>query len=205
MSSCDLLSNSYLCSICDSSVCRMLLGNCVVICFQILTFAVSATAQQGYGCDPQTLWFAFKFLPLQYLRQRVQFYLRQVYRCDLLSNSYLCSICDSSCIPIYPCWSVVICFQILTFAVSATALLAFGFQGVQLWFAFKFLPLQYLRQPLPLRDFPRFRCDLLSNSYLCSICDSLKMGKGNQMPLWFAFKFLPLQYLRQHKLGFCFL
>ena len=42
----------------------------VVICFQILTFAVSATATTNE--------------------------LLQEISCDLLSNSYLCSICDSA-------------------------------------------------------------------------------------------------------------
>ena len=41
----------------------------VVICFQILTFAVSATAAAWFSASPSC--------------------------CDLLSNSYLCSICDS--------------------------------------------------------------------------------------------------------------
>ena len=67
----------------------------VVICFQILTFAVSATAagraRKDSGC------------------------------CDLLSNSYLCSICDSEARKMLVVAPVVICFQILTFAVSATA------------------------------------------------------------------------------------
>ena len=42
-------------------------------------------------------------------------------RCDLLSNSYLCSICYSVAVFVKVVADVVICFQILTFAVSATA------------------------------------------------------------------------------------
>ena len=199
MSSCDLLSNSYLCSICDSSIQRS---------SQIVA-----------------LWFAFKFLPLQYLRQRSTTRTPSASCCDLLSNSYLCSICDSPSCVVCACTTVVICFQILTFAVSATAKGIGVIVILPLWFAFKFLPLQYLRQRAARRAPRRARCDLLSNSYLCSICDS-EQAKGRHRRgvvicfqiltfavsataracatylysvLWFAFKFLPLQYLRQPK------
>ena len=40
--------------------------------------------------------------------------------CDLLSNSYLCSSCDSVNLAVKVPQIVVICFQILTFAVAAT-------------------------------------------------------------------------------------
>ena len=66
--SCDLLSNSYLCSSCDSYAANHL----------------------------------------------------QRSSCDLLSNSYLCSSCDSDLSCAESVRSVVICFQILTFAVAAT-------------------------------------------------------------------------------------
>ena len=66
----------------------------VVICFQILTFAVAATVASR-------LWPAAP-------------------RCDLLSNSYLCSSCDSGVRVAQNIAAVVICFQILTFAVAAT-------------------------------------------------------------------------------------
>ena len=196
---CDLLSNSYLCSICDSSFVRNSVICSVVICFQILTFAVSATA-----C---LLTFASQT------------------GCDLLSNSYLCSICDSIVFVGATFNRVVICFQILTFAVSATAPRNSGISSSSLWFAFKFLPLQYLRQPNKHRRPIGTSCDLLSNSYLCSICDSnnrpatcrrkvvicfqiltfavsataLFTSRPVFSLLWFAFKFLPLQYLRQLK------
>ena len=196
-SSCDLLSNSYLCSICDSNSPCTSSTRAVVICFQILTFAVSATAK----CIT----------------------IRAKIRCDLLSNSYLCSICDSLQDTFAYQRAVVICFQILTFAVSATARWQQRSHFPQLWFAFKFLPLQYLRQPCEFLSGSYHRCDLLSNSYLCSICDSASGFQCNPevvvicfqiltfavsataeanhnvpaKPLWFAFKFLPLQYLRQ--------
>ena len=53
-------------------------------------------------------------------------------RCDLLSNSYLCSICDSRASLHRRELVVVICFQILTFAVSATANGAHTFLAAQL-------------------------------------------------------------------------
>ena len=144
----------------------------VVICFQILTFAVSATAVRLTWYSHKGLWFAFKFLPLQYLRQRSPMAYPSRACCDLLSNSYLCSICDSGAAVAPRAGRVVICFQILTFAVSATALVIPVFKGCELWFAFKFLPLQYLRQPARYVVPVSSSCDLLSNSYLCSICDS---------------------------------
>ena len=221
--SCDLLSNSYLCSICDSHAAEALWRHPVVICFQILTFAVSATAGFVPFSLIPLLWFAFKFLPLQYLRQHAQLAKLGEVGCDLLSNSYLCSICDSARLNSVMLPSVVICFQILTFAVSATASLDACTLIPLLWFAFKFLPLQYLRQLNAVSVDTVFRCDLLSNSYLCSICDSKACGHGSPravvicfqiltfavsatacrrqahiiIQLWFAFKFLPLQYLRQ--------
>ena len=199
---CDLLSNSYLCSICDSACLGEIRRALVVICFQILTFAVSATAQMCQLSITNRLWFAFKFLPLQYLRQR--------------------RLVD------FAVASVVICFQILTFAVSATAFFSARSVSTLLWFAFKFLPLQYLRQPRAPGSPSSRSCDLLSNSYLCSICDSNRSANtgyfavvicfqiltfavsatASTLPrfcpfrLWFAFKFLPLQYLRQLSLPF---
>ena len=200
----------------------------VVICFQILTFAVSATAHARMSSRASTLWFAFKFLPLQYLRQPERQNRRAGAGCDLLSNSYLCSICDSLRILQDSLWVVVICFQILTFAVSATAFFSARSVSTLLWFAFKFLPLQYLRQPRAPGSPSSRSCDLLSNSYLCSICDSNRSANtgyfavvicfqiltfavsatASTLPrfcpfrLWFAFKFLPLQYLRQLSLPF---
>ena len=169
---CDLLSNSYLCSICDSDTFGYQRAWYVVICFQILTFAVSATAFASSKILPVALWFAFKFLPLQYLRQQSVGGAYDAEGCDLLSNSYLCSICDSRFIYYVALFSVVICFQILTFAVSATAYSEVCPIQTLLWFAFKFLPLQYLRQRNLLKVPDVHCCDLLSNSYLCSICDS---------------------------------
>ena len=92
--SCDLLSNSYLCSSCDSSTLYNVVRYSVVICFQILTFAVAATVR-WHVCE-------------------------QLACCDLLSNSYLCSSCDSPTFVQRITLTVVICFQILTFAVAAT-------------------------------------------------------------------------------------
>ena len=74
-----------------------------MICFQILTFAVAATV-----ISRKTL---------------------TCIGCDLLSNSYLCSSCDSKILSDVSVTEVVICFQILTFAVAATVHLT-GFINV---------------------------------------------------------------------------
>ena len=173
-----------------------------MICFQILTFAVSATAsfQKGRGCS--VLWFAFKFLPLQYLRQLRACPSHRFSSCDLLSNSYLCSICDSPRPYLQIELHVVICFQILTFAVSATAGRLREGNAQVLWFAFKFLPLQYLRQPGLLCAYTSARCDLLSNSYLCSICDSFGASLKNVLNVVICFQILTFAVSATAPMGF---
>ena len=66
-----------------------------------------------------------------------------------------------------------------------------------LWFAWKQLPLQYQQQLRQyVAKFPS-RCDLLENNYLCSISNNLVTSGILVVPLWFAWKQLPLQYQQQ--------
>ena len=91
---CDLLENSYLCGISNNGKVYLTKNNVVVICLKIRTFVVSATTQAVNCVDTETLWFAWKFVPLWYQQQLTLIlqYSRQV----------------------------VICLKIRTFVVSAT-------------------------------------------------------------------------------------
>ena len=92
--SCDLLENSYLCGISNNLA---LPSHCplhVVICLKIRTFVVSATTYLlEFNCKA-LLWFAWKFVPLWYQQQLIQWIIYQS--------------------------MVVICLKIRTFVVSAT-------------------------------------------------------------------------------------
>ena len=66
---CDLLENSYLCSISNNCIVQLNIRYKVVICLKIRTFVVSATTQHNRVTYPM--------------------------RCDLLENSYLCSISNN--------------------------------------------------------------------------------------------------------------
>ena len=113
--SCDLLSNSYLCFSNNSLTVWHCVAVAVVICFQIPIFALAITVKLCQIALP--------------------------YRCDLLSNSYLCFSNNSLRVSLNSRSSVVICFQIPIFALAITVNLSKSSQV--------------------------FGCDLLSNSYLC--------------------------------------
>ena len=143
------------------------------------------------------LWFAWKFVPLWYQQQLSVLNKSSLYRCDLLENSYLCGISNNA-LP----W------------VSVRTLL---------WFAWKFVPLWYQQQRVPLIILTLARCDLLENSYLCGISNNsysyieascqvvicLKIRTfvvsattaisffWRSKLLWFAWKFVPLWYQQQ--------
>ena len=142
------------------------------------------------------LWFAWKQLPLQYQQQPSMMKWK-------------------ACI-------VVICLKTTTFAVSATT---FDFEvigNIQLWFAWKQLPLQYQQQQntwkisaewvvICLKTttfavsattadgcvYENTGCDLLENNYLCSISNNSQILSSCVLWLWFAWKQLPLQYQQQ--------
>ena len=76
--------------------------------------------------------------------------LLHIYSCDLLENSYFCSIANNVDRPRYASQPVVICLKTRTFAVSQTTL--------EEW------------------ESDKRRCDLLENSYFCSIANNLKFS-----------------------------
>ena len=144
---CDLLENSYFCSIANN------LGNDidtivgVVICLKTRTFAVSQTTHSNKTMARYWLWFAWKLVLLQYRKQLQSSDILQWTRCDLLENSYFCSIANNRS------------FSAIT--------------SLSLWFAWKLVLLQYRKQPVHKGTCWEWRCDLLENSYFCSIANNL--------------------------------
>ena len=67
-----------------------------------------------------------------------------------------------------------------------------------LWFAWKSVPLWYLKQHCSVPTVCRLGCDLLENSYLCGISNNHLCSVVYWKVLWFAWKFVPLWYQQQH-------
>ena len=168
------------------------------------TFAVSATTQEWHFTLGIMLWFAWKQLPLQYQQQLPSLNCSFIGSCDLLENNYLCSISNNVIPNIITGIFVVICLKTTTFAVSATTVVAHRGVAVELWFAWKQLPLQYQQQLSHASSSTPLRCDLLENNYLCSISNNPINKSSHRHMLWFAWKQLPLQYQQQpQKKGTC--
>ena len=140
---CDLLEKSYLCGINNNSNDTEMYSIFVVICLKNRTFVVSTTTNT---CTIHTNLC-----------------------CDLLEKSYLCGINNNvSSFIALPC-SVVICLKNRTFVVSTTTHLPLLLSNLQLWFAWKIVPLWYQQQPSLYKSTPICSCDLLEKSYLCGI------------------------------------
>ena len=221
--SCDLLENSYLCGISNNRRYILSLVLLVVICLKIRTFVVSATTRPLDNSRHVALWFAWKFVPLWYQQQHLHRFVVCYCRCDLLENSYLCGISNNIDNKTTMDDLVVICLKIRTFVVSATTLSNSFDDSLQLWFAWKFVPLWYQQQLNFDLDAESLCCDLLENSYLCGISNNflsisfwnlcvvicLKIRTfvvsattdpyigANTDELWFAWKFVPLWYQQQ--------
>ena len=67
-----------------------------------------------------------------------------------------------------------------------------------LWFAWKSVPLWYLKQHCSVPTVCRLGCDLLENSYLCGISNNHLCSVVYWKVLWFAWKFVTLWYQQQH-------
>ena len=146
-SSCDLLENSYLCGISNNGWLVTSTNLLVVICLKIRTFVVSATTHERITLLIYWLWFAWKFVPLWYQQQ---------HNIGLSISS-----------------RVVICLKIRTFVVSATTNTNDTNVVLELWFAWKFVPLWYQQQLSSTSVEFISSCDLLENSYLCGISNNL--------------------------------
>ena len=195
--SCDLLENSYFCSIANNQPLVLNVKLSVVICLKTRTFAVSQTTQlwklverlccdlleNSYFCSianneelktfpSSVLWFAWKLVLLQYRKQ--QEYERMVAErcCDLLENSYFCSIANNKPFCTLVTNTVVICLKTRTFAVSQTTDWRKFPTYHLLWFAWKLVLLQYRKQLITKSSLQLGSCDLLENSYFCSIANN---------------------------------
>ena len=252
---CDLLENSYFCSIANNwaaglSIHRQLWFAWKLVLLQYRKQQVFDTCQFEYCCDllensyfcsianngpvifayTDELWFAWKLVLLQYRKQPVSRWIREGNCCDLLENSYFCSIANNKLVILMPQLWVVICLKTRTFAVSQTTISLtsthsnscdllensyffsiannFGrghsmaekvviclktrtFAVSQttdksrrphrhaLWFAWKLVLLQYRKQRVLTENDITQGCDLLENSYFCSIANNWNMPKKN--------------------------
>ena len=145
-SGCDLLENSYFCSIANNTSLISMLSLHVVICLKTRTFAVSQTTGNKISITSSS--------------------------CDLLENSYFCSIANNLVICSFSTGLVVICLKTRTFAVSQTTASFAPASVHRLWFAWKLVLLQYRKQHKYVFFLGAFGCDLLENSYFCSIANN---------------------------------
>ena len=138
---CDLLKNSYLCLLNNTTASVITCLSTVVICWKIRIFAYWTTPVSRPALLCRRLWFAEKFVSLLIEQHRSRASDASQPRCDLLKNSYLCLL--NNTIPSRPrrTWPVVICWKIRIFA--------------------------YWTTPFPPLNNTMKCCDLLKNSYLC--------------------------------------
>ena len=175
-----------------------------MICLKTRTFAVSQTTVVYRNEDGQGLWFAWKLVLLQYRKQLKLLMMWIVLRCDLLENSYFCSIANNNSLSNCTFITVVICLKTRTFAVSQTTVRILIETKIPLWFAWKLVLLQYRKQRPTISNTLLFRCDLLENSYFCSIANNLFHLCCRPVQLWFAWKLVLLQYRKQPMPQFLF-
>ena len=165
--SCDLLKNSYLCLLNNTRPHGLMMLKCVVICWKIRIFAYWTTPRGHEDPALLWLWFAEKFVSLL-IEQHLTWQLSLITRsCDLLKNSYLCLLNNTSSVRVFFAQLVVICWKIRIFAYWTTPHgRVEGLAGV-LWFAEKFVSLLIEQHLCSDSFFASFCCDLLKNSYLC--------------------------------------
>ena len=124
----------------------------VVICWKIRIFAYWTTPERHWWAYHAELWFAEKFVSLLIEQHLMLLVKRIAVGCDLLKNSYLCLLNNTamSCKEIV--MGVVICWKIRIFAYWTTPeVFAASFED---------------------------SCDLLKNSYLCLLNNTLSQRRG---------------------------
>ena len=145
--SCDLLKNSYLCLLNNTNKLFRCNIQSVVICWKIRIFAYWTTPSYLVGSESAGLWFAEKFVSLL-IEQHLDAVLSTYWICcDLLKNSYLCLL-NNTQKPNDP-------------------------QKPALWFAEKFVSLLIEQHHLLGRVRKIACCDLLKNSYLCLLNNTI--------------------------------
>ena len=179
--SCDLLKNSYLCLLNNTNAHAVYLARGVVICWKIRIFAYWTTPRFAQRGRSELLWFAEKFVSLLIEQHQSPYAARAGAGCDLLKNSYLCLLNNTEQGRQRSCREVVICWKIRIFAYWTTPALAAISSIMQLWFAEKFVSLLIEQHPVAQLRGWRIGCDLLKNSYLCLLNNTLKeKEKSNQ-------------------------
>ena len=197
---CDLLKNSYLCLLNNTHTQRGKRTQGVVICWKIRIFAYWTTPKRSRGTRTSWLWFAEKFVSLlieqhQIIRDekisrvvicwkiRIFAYWttprktkrRQSRCCDLLKNSYLCLLNNTVATAEQEHHAVVICWKIRIFAYWTTPGKRKDRCRDKLWFAEKFVSLLIEQHPMSGFVMPVECCDLLKNSYLCLLNNTLAL------------------------------
>ena len=139
--SCDLLKNSYLCLLNNTSRPRRRWewGSCDLLKNSYL--CLLNNTWQGVSPHAQELWFAEKFVSLLIEQHQEGGRGQGCHGCDLLKNSYLCLLNNTSTARYRSSRGVVICWKIRIFAYWTTPSWGLGFSACC--------------------------CDLLKNSYLC--------------------------------------
>ena len=165
--SCDLLKNSYLCLLNNTELHAKQPHPRVVICWKIRIFAYWTTPTLQERTYNSMLWFAEKFVSL--LIEQHPWWMAYIawYRCDLLKNSYLCLLNNTTIRLPFVQVLVVICWKIRIFAYWTTPLTQELQCAYQLWFAEKFVSLLIEQHQRAKVEDGIVRCDLLKNSYLC--------------------------------------
>ena len=148
---------------------------CVVICWKIRIFAYWTTPRGEEHRQGDTLWFAEKFVSLlieQHLNDGAE---QQRARCDLLKNSYLCLLNNTYYHVGWFVLLVVICWKVRIFAYWTTPHKRRNCRGKKLWFAEKFVSLLIEQhRKIVFKGF-ELSCDLLKNSYLCLLNNTIAM------------------------------
>ena len=117
---CDLLEKLYLCGVNNNALSYNLNNEEVVICLKNCTFVVSTTTKSVSYVYQQSLWFAWKIVPLWCQQQLIWKRIPIRYSCDLLEKSYLCGV-NNNHRSLFLCrHPVVICLKNRTFVVSTT-------------------------------------------------------------------------------------
>ena len=194
---CDLLKNSYLCLLNNTKWRDIAKHDYVVICWKIRIFAYWTTPPEHGEHVPEKLWFAEKFVSLLIEQHPVYEAELRIESCDLLKNSYLCLLNNTSGRTGTSMRVVVICWKIRIFAYWTTPLRRCSASSLKLWFAEKFVSL-LIEQHLRLEMLARIRVVICWKIRIFAYwttpnCDRQRHGQG----LWFAEKFVSL-LIEQH-------
>ena len=139
----------------------------VVICWKIRIFAYWTTPFHLLRGKHYLLWFAEKFVSLLIEQHPTDADIKEMLRCDLLKNSYLCLLNNTGFSSRNNLINVVICWKIRIFAYWTTPESPVDQLIALLWFAEKFVSLLIEQHQFVPVFMIYLRCDLLKNSYLC--------------------------------------